>query len=169
MALEDVDSMMTETSSGYRPGVCNIGGRERRRRYRYAGVCGLAAVAYAAAVLAWSGPTALLLGLFVPLSLGTEFLLQGRRSFCASLGFRGRFDLRDESESESVAADGSGPNGGSVQPVALPDGTSGAVGRVPDPSALAADRRYALRLTVLGVLGGAAGALLAYGTAVVLG
>ena len=153
---------VTDTPPGYRPGVCNIGGHERRRRYRYAGVCALAAVAYAVAVLAWSAPTALLLGLFVPLSLGTEFLLQGRRSFCASLGLRGRFDLRDADRESvaSVAADGG--RGGSP-------GGSEEVGRVTDPSALAADRRYALRLTVLGVLGGAAGSALVYAAAFALG
>ena len=157
---------MTESPPGYRPGVCNIGGRERRRRYQYAAVCGLAAVAYAAVVLAWSGPTALLLGLFVPLSLGVEFLLQARRSFCARLGFRGRFDLRDGDGNESVAADGSGHADGDVRPVALPDEVSG-VGRVTDPSDRAADRRYALELTALGVLGGAVGTTLVYVAAVV--
>lgn len=157
----------------YEPGVCNIGSAERRRRYRYAGVCAVAAVAYAAAVLATSVPTALLLGLFVPFSLGTEFLLQARRSFCANLGFRGRFDLRGDG-SGSVATDGgSGESGdrttegsaatsGPAEP-AVP------VGRVTDPDARAADRRHALRLTVLGVLGGGAGATLAYALAVALG
>lgn len=154
---------MTGTPSGYRPGVCNIGSTERRRRYRYAGISGVVAVAYAAGVLAWSVPTALLLGLFVPLSLGTEFLLQARRSFCASLGFRGRFDLRgDEWGAEADApavADGGG--GG--------DDAAGAAGRVTGPAARAADRRYALRLTLLGVLGGSAGTALVYGIALLFG
>jgi hypothetical protein len=156
---------MTETPPGYRPGVCDIGGRERRRRYQYAAICGLAAVAYAAAVLAWSGPTALLLGLFAPLSLGIEFLLQARRSFCASLGLRGRFDLRGGDGNESIAADGE------VRPVALPDDPSGdgKVGRVTDPADRASDRRYALGLTALGVFGGTVGTLLACAAAVALG
>jgi len=140
---------MTDSPTDYRPGVCNIGSRERRRRYRYAGVCAAAAVAYAAGVLVTTLPAALLLGLFVPLSLGTEFLLQARRSFCARLGFRGRFDFGGEDDGP-VATDGGGS-------------------RVTDPAARAADRRYAFRLTVLGVLGGAAGAVLVYGAAVVLG
>lgn len=94
--------------------VCNIGGRDRRRRYRYAGVCGLVAVAYAAGVLVWSAPTALLLGLFVPLSLGVESLLQARRSFCARLGFRGRFDLRDERGTSRLR-----PTGAAARPTAV--------------------------------------------------
>lgn len=150
---------MTATPPGYRSGVCNIGQRERRRRYLFAGVCAVAAVAYAAGVLAWSAQTALLLGLFVPLSLGAEFLLQARRSFCASLALLGRFDLRGEDASEPVEVDGG--RGRS------PDGF-GEVGRVTDPSALEADRRYALRLTVLGVLCGGAGTALVY-AAVALG
>jgi hypothetical protein len=154
----------------YEPGVCNIGSAERRRRYRYAGVCAVAAVAYAAAVLATSVPTALLLGLFVPLSLGTEFLLQARRSFCASLGFRGRFDLRGDGPA-SVATDG-GSGGSSDRTTGGSAATAGSVesvGRVTAPDARAADRRHALRLTVFGVLGGGAGATLAYALVVVLG
>jgi hypothetical protein len=154
----------------YEPGVCNIGSAERRRRYRYAGACAVAAVAYAAAVLATSVPTALLLGLFVPFSLGTEFLLQARRSFCASFGFRGRFDLRGDG-SGSVATDGGsgGSSDRAVEASASLTEPAGSVGRVTDPDARAADRRHALRLTVLGVLGGGAGATLAYALAVALG
>jgi hypothetical protein len=150
---------MTEAPPpGYEPGVCNIGSVEQRRRYRYAGACAVAAVGYAGAVLATSAPTALLLGLFVPFSLGTEFLLQARRSFCASLGLRGRFDFGGEggSGTDPAAAGGGGD-------------TVGGAGRVTDPAARRADRRYALRLTVLGVLVGAAGAVVAYGGAAVLG
>lgn len=165
---------MTESPPpDYEPGVCNIGSAERRRRYRYAGVCAVAAVAYAAAVLATSVPTALLLGLFVPLSLGTEFLLQARRSFCASLGFRGRFDLRGDGPA-SVATDG-GSGGSSDRTTGGSAATAGSVesvesvGRVTAPDARAADRRHALRLTVFGVLGGGAGATLAYALVVVLG
>ena len=154
----------------YEPGVCNIGSAERRCRYRYAGVCAVAAVAYAATVLATSVPTALLLGLFVPLSLGTEFLLQARRSFCASLGFRGRFDLRGDGPG-SVATDGGRGESGdrTIAGAAATSGPAEPAGRVTDPDARVADRRHALRLTVLGVLGGGAGATLAYALVVVLG
>jgi hypothetical protein len=159
---------------GYRPGVCNIGATERRRRYRYAAVAAAAAVAYAAVVLAWSVPTALLLGLFVPFALGLEFLLQARRSFCASLGFRGRFDLRGDGGSEgldSVAADGRGAGHDRTdRRDDAPDATDpDATGRVTDPDARTADRRYALRLTLLGVFGGGVGAVLVYGAAVLFG
>jgi len=49
---------MTETPpTDRRPGVRGIGSTERRcrYRYRYGGVCGVAAVAYAVTVLATSG------------------------------------------------------------------------------------------------------------------
>jgi len=74
----------------------------------------------------------------VPLSLGTELLLQARRSFCAAPGFRGRFDF---------GGDGATPGDDGVA-------TDGGAGRVTDPAARRADRRYALRLTVVGVLVG---------------
>jgi hypothetical protein len=113
-------------SPEYEPAACNIGDAERRRRYRLAGASFLAAGAYLAAVLAFDEPRALLVGLVVPLGLGVELSLQGRRAFCAALGARGRY-----------AFDGTG-------------------GHVADPAAREADRRYAGWLTVLGVLGGGA-------------
>lgn len=64
--------VITGTSpTDHRPGVGDSVSTERQRRYRYAGVCGAGAVA----VLATSAPTAVLLGLFVPLSFGTELFL----------------------------------------------------------------------------------------------
>jgi hypothetical protein len=114
------------TPPDYVPGACNIGGDERRRRYRLGALSLVAAVGYAAAVAVLAVPTALAVGLFVPFSLGIEFLLQGRRSFCASMGFRGRYESGDGD------------------------------GRATDEEALSADRRYALELTLLGTVGGAA-------------
>jgi hypothetical protein len=128
----DVSDSTTEV---YRPGACNIGVHERRRRYRLAAGALLAAVGYLAVVVVTGLPAVFALGAFVPLSLGCEWCLQGRRSFCATLGFAGRY--------------------------AFP----GARGRVPDGGARQADRRYAFRLTILGLL---AGAVLTLGTYVAL-
>ena len=123
------------TTERYRPGACNIGARERRRRYRLAAGALLVAVGYLAVVVVTGLPAVFALGSFVPLSLGCEWCLQGRRSFCATLGFSGRY--------------------------AFP----GARGTVPDGDARQADRRYAFRLTILGLL---AGAVLTLGTYVAL-
>jgi hypothetical protein len=139
----DVSDSTTEV---YRPGACNIGVHERRRRYRLAAGALLAAVGYLAVVVVTGLPAVFALGAFVPLSLGCEWCLQGRRSFCATLGFAGR----------SFCA-----TLGFAGRYAFP----GARGRVPDGGARQADRRYAFRLTILGLL---AGAVLTLGTYVAL-
>lgn len=126
---------MTEsTTSAYRPGVCNIGNRERRRRYRLGLGAVLVGVAYLAVVAVAGLPAVFALGGFVPLSLGCEWYLQGRQSFCATLGFAGRYEF------------------------------AGEAGEVPDTEARRADRRYAFRLTVLGLLCGGVLAAAAYVT-----
>lgn len=88
----------------------------------------LGAGGYAAFVTVSGAPTVLLLGLFVPFALGIEYGLQASRSFCATLALQGRYDFR---------------------------GDGGGTGSVEDPTARQTDRRYALRLAVLGLLGGA--------------
>ena len=124
---------MTEsTTSGYRPGVCNIGSHERRRRYRLGVGAVLVGIAYLAFVAIAELPAVFALGVFVPLSLGCEWCLQGRQSFCATLGFAGRYEF------------------------------AGEAGAVPDDEARRADRRYAFRLTLLGLLGGGVLAVAAY-------
>ena len=61
--------------SQYSGGTCNIGGRERRARYRYAGFALLTVAGYLAVVLLTELPSILLVGLFVPFSLGAEWTL----------------------------------------------------------------------------------------------
>lgn len=72
-----------------------------------------------------ASPAALALGLFVPFSLGLEWFLQGRRAFCGTLG-------GDREDTGGRCTRG------------------GAEGRTARPP----DRRYAFRLTLLGVFGG---------------
>jgi hypothetical protein len=72
----------------YRFGACVAGHAERRRRYGYAGVAYLVAVGYLGLVLAVDAEP-LVVGLVVPLALGTEWLLQARESLCRRLGLRG--------------------------------------------------------------------------------
>lgn len=117
--------------------MCNIGTRERRQRYGLAACCFAAGAVYLAVLLVRpSTPPVLALGLFVPFSLGIEWYLQGRRSFCATLGFTGRYDFRSD---------------------------GGDRGRVTSGAARTDDRRYAFRLTLLGILGGLAMTVLTYG------
>jgi hypothetical protein len=126
------------TTPTYRPGACNIGTRQRRQRYRLAGGALLAGVVYVAVVALSSVPAALALGAFVPFSLGVEWYLQGRRSFCAALGFAGRYEFEDDA------------------------------GEVADTDARTTDRRYAFRLTVLGLFGGGGLSLVAYAVTVLV-
>jgi hypothetical protein len=133
------------TPSSYQPGVCNIGPAARRERGRVALVCLLAAGGYAAFVLVSPLPSLLLLGLFVPLSIGAEWGLQARRSFCVTLALRGRHDFR---------ADG---------------GERADSGAVESAAARREDRRYAARLTLLGLGIGAVLTGLVYGGALALG
>jgi len=112
---------MTETPpTDHRPGVGDIGPTERQRRYRYADVCGVSTVAVPAPRL----PSALLLGLFVPRSFGTELFLQTRRPFRANGGSRGRSEF-----GEDGSVGGGGSVGGVDGPLAPDDGG----GRATDP------------------------------------
>jgi hypothetical protein len=120
------------TTTGYRPGACNIGPRERRRRYRLAAGAFLVAAAYLLVVAVSGVPAVFVFGAFVPLSLGCEWCLQGRQSFCATLGFAGRYAFADRA------------------------------GEVTDEAARRVDRRYAFRLTLLGLLTGAGLSLATY-------
>ncbi|MDZ7747177.1 MAG: hypothetical protein U5K28_12030 [Halobacteriales archaeon] len=122
-------------SSQYEPGVCNIGGEERQQRRRYAAIAFVAALVYLIAVLASSLPTVLLVGLFIPLSIGFEMALQARRAFCANLALSGEYAFDDE------------------------------IGQVTDLDARRRDRTTGLKLTVLGIVGGAVTTALVYGVA----
>lgn len=120
------------TPPAYQPARCNIGSTERRRRYRLATGAYVAALAYAATVVLSGAPAFLLVGLVVPLSLGTEWLLQARQSFCAGLALSGRFSFE------------------------------GRVGRVPNGPARESDRRYGFRLFLLGLGAGVGATALVY-------
>ena len=125
-------------SSQYEAGVCNIGGNERQKRRRYAAVAFAVALAYLVGVLASSLPTLLLVGLFVPLSIGFEMALQARRAFCANLAISGEYAFDEER------------------------------GQVADPDARQADRTAGLKLAVLGIAGGAVTTAGIYGVVTLL-
>lgn len=126
------------TEPQYSAGACNIGGSERRARYRYAGVALLAALAYLAVVLATDLPAFLLVGLFAPFSLAAEWALQARRSFCASLALSGEYAF------------------------------DGQAGEVADAEARRADRNAALKFAVAGVAVGAVATAAVYGVVLLL-
>ena len=89
---------MSETGSedGYRPGACNIGRAERRKRYAV-GVLGfLFAAAVVAVVVAVALPPAALLSTALPLFGGFLGYLQGRRRFCVAFARAGVYDTSEE-------------------------------------------------------------------------
>jgi hypothetical protein len=111
--------------STYRPGSCNIGERQRKRRIGVAAAAFTAAAAYAGAVAVGALADPLLVGVFVPLAVGFEWALQASTGFCVRLALLDRYDFR--------SADG------------------GAAGTVTDPSHRRADHEYAAKITVTAV------------------
>ncbi|MFC5972783.1 hypothetical protein ACFPYI_15710 [Halomarina salina] len=111
--------------TSYRPGVCNIGRTEQRRRYRYASVGLVATAVYLAAVVTASAPTALVLGAFPPLALAVEFFVQARTRFCVKFALLGRYDF---------------------------SASGGEAGPVTDAASRRADATFALRITVVSLV-----------------
>ncbi|MWG35750.1 hypothetical protein [Halomarina oriensis] len=87
------DDSRSDDRTEYRPGVCNIGRTEQRRRYRYAAVGALVTLGYLAALVVTDAPTGLVLGAFAPLALAVEFSIQARTQFCVRFALRGRYDF----------------------------------------------------------------------------
>jgi hypothetical protein len=88
---------MTATATlgqdSYRPGVCNIGKNEIRKRYA-TGFVGLTIAGVLVYVIAqFSLPIWSLLVCFFPLFVGAEGLLQGYYKFCAGFASRSIFDF----------------------------------------------------------------------------
>ena len=110
--------------SEYRAGYCNIGANERRKRYAVAGGSAVVAIVYLGAIVAFSLPPALLVGLFALLCVTIEWYIQARTAFCARFALRGEYDFV---------------------------GSSGETGTVDDPADRTADRRQAFRITAASV------------------
>jgi hypothetical protein len=121
-----------DETSGYQPGVCNIGPQEIRRR-QVAGVLGVgAAIALGALLIILDAPTAARLLIALPLAAGFSGFLQARLRFCATYGWRGIRNL----------------------------GAIGDIERVEDADARRADRRKALGIFGAAAAGGMAVAML---------
>ena len=74
---------------GYRPGACNIGPAEIRRR-QAAGVLGIVgALGLGALLLIFGAPPVARLLVALPLAAGFSGFLQARLHFCANSGWRG--------------------------------------------------------------------------------
>lgn len=120
--IDDHDAAVSE----YRPGVCNIGPAEIRRR-RQTGYVGLAAAAaLGAGLLAASAPRWARLAVALPVAAGLSGLIQARLHFCAGFGMAGLQNM----------------------------GALGEQQRVEDDEARAADRRMSLRIQAVSVAGG---------------
>ena len=78
-----------ENTSGYQPGVCNIGPAEIQRR-RQVGFLGMAAaVGIGAALLAVDAPAFTRLVVALPVAVGLGGFIQARERFCAGFGMAG--------------------------------------------------------------------------------
>ena len=84
--------MATDTT-GYRPGYCNIGERQRRSRLLVSGAGFAVAALVVAGVVAGPVPRELLVAVFVPLAVGYEWGLQASTAFCVRLAVGNRYDF----------------------------------------------------------------------------
>ena len=89
----------------YKPGVCNIGKNEIRKRYAF-GAAGLALFAVLVyLLLSLSMPKIYLLSAFVPLVLAFEGIYQGYFGFCVGYASRGIYDLEGSGGGYGKVAD----------------------------------------------------------------
>ncbi|WP_435101730.1 hypothetical protein [Halarchaeum sp. P4] len=93
---------MSTVQTSYRPGACNIGRRERRRRYRFATAGFVVAAAIVVAVVLGALPEAILPAIFVPLAVAIEWFLQASKSFCVILGLLGKYSFEERGETGTV-------------------------------------------------------------------
>lgn len=97
------DATAGSTTGEYRPGHCNIGPRQRRKRYLVATAAFGAAALYVLVYLAGLVPSPLLVAVFIPLSIGFEWGLQAYTAFCVRLAVRNEYDFRgDDGEKGAV-------------------------------------------------------------------
>jgi hypothetical protein len=94
-----------DTGAGeYRPGVCNIGPAEIRRR-RQIGYLGLAAaVAVAAALLALDAPAWTRLIIALPVAGALSGFIQAQQRFCAGFAMSGLQNMGEQVRVEDAAA-----------------------------------------------------------------
>jgi hypothetical protein len=77
----------------YKPGVCNIGKNETRKRYAMGAAGFIMAAAFALGTVSAGLPGWVLLVSFIPLVIGFEGAYQGRFRFCAGFAAAGIYDF----------------------------------------------------------------------------
>lgn len=89
----------------YQPGVCNIGKRERMKRYAL-GFGGIGAVFLLAGFKVFLRmPDAVTLVLFIPFLAAFEGFIQGRSRFCAGYASQGVYDVSENGDNTSEVDD----------------------------------------------------------------
>ncbi|MFB6211527.1 MAG: hypothetical protein ABEI76_08315 [Halobacteriales archaeon] len=121
-------------SSEYRPGQCNIGAAEQRKRRTFGWLGFGAAALLVVAVAGIPLPTRVLLFAVVPLFGGLLGILQARKRFCAGFALAGIYQLTDSDGSTAVE----------------------------DESAKWADRRRAATIVLQAMIGAVVGTLVLY-------
>lgn len=111
--------------SGYHPGYCNIGRRQRRKRLLVAIVAFLAALVYLLAYSEGLLPPPLLIGVFIPLSIGFEWFIQAYTAFCVRLALLNRYNFRGDGGEAGTVSD---PHSQRVDQVQAAKITSVAIG-----------------------------------------
>ena len=115
---------MTDQSSAYVAGSCNIGPSEIHRRYQVAITGGVLYTILALALIATNQGTTTRLIAFAPAMLASVGFIQARARFCFAYGLMGVFNFD----------------------------TAGEVKKIKDPAALKADRTAALKIVFKSVL-----------------
>jgi len=92
-------------ADSYRPGVCNIGKNEIRKRHATGFVGFIIAGVVAFAIAEFSLPTWSLLVCFFPLFIGAEGVLQGYFKFCAGFAARSIFDFSGSGDEKGEVTD----------------------------------------------------------------
>jgi hypothetical protein len=90
------------SESSYKPGVCNIGAAEIRRRRRSGIVGTVAALALWGALVAGGAAPAWQLLLFAPAFIAAIGFAQARARFCVAFGLASVFNFGDVGHRESV-------------------------------------------------------------------
>ncbi len=89
----------------YKPGVCNIGKTEIRKRYDLAAVGFAISAIVSYSILAFNFPRWWLFFSFIPLLIGFEGFYQGRFRFCAGFAAAGIYDFTGSGGSRSQVTD----------------------------------------------------------------
>jgi hypothetical protein len=89
----------------YRPGACNIGGGERRKRYAGGAVGFVAAAVTVKAVEALALPSWTVVAVAVPVFVGFLGVYQARLGFCVGFAAAGIYDVSDDGDDRRKVAD----------------------------------------------------------------